>query len=141
MMKSATLFTTTALLLVACWEGEAKKPVNDNIKAERVASKEGTVDGRQVIPIAGGGEMEGMLRDGKRHGLWVSRFPNGILRSRTHYVNGVEEGPVEVFYGNSVTYYKGQHRHGKPVGEWVFSDTLGNELKRVVYDSAGVAVK
>lgn len=137
-MKNPLLFACALTLGIACNSGdEARAPdggANDSAKVEA------PLNGRQVIPVRGGGQMEGLMRGGKRHGPWVSRFPNGTLRSRTNYVNGVEEGPVEVFYGNNVTYYKGRNRHGKPYGEWVFNDTLGNEIKRVVYDSMGTVV-
>lgn len=138
-MKNFLFSALLVILGAACNSGnEAPSPtvgVKDTTKVEA------PLNGRQVIPVRGGGQMEGLMRDGKRHGPWVSRFPNGTLRSRTNYLNGVEEGSVEVFFGNTVTYYKGRHLHGKPYGEWVFHDTLGNEVKRVVYDSTGTVVR
>ena len=139
MTRTILYFALATSLLCGCSEGtnnkQADPPAQDTAKSPTVQP-----DGHHVVPLRNGGEMEGMIRDGKRHGLWVSRFPNGVLRSRTKYVQGVEEGPVEVFHANSLTYYKGQHLHGIPVGEWVFTDSTGNELKRVLYDNTGKVI-
>ncbi|MBL7950290.1 MAG: hypothetical protein JNM62_01105 [Flavobacteriales bacterium] len=130
------------LAMSASCTGTPKKDAQPNAAAaDTVKASSRAPDGHQIVPLRAGGEMEGMMRNGKRHGLWVSRFPNGVLRSRTNYVNGVEEGAVEVFHANSITYYKGQHLHGKPVGEWVFADTTGKAIKRVVYDNMGNVVR
>jgi antitoxin component YwqK of YwqJK toxin-antitoxin module len=139
MMKNLWPYTLLFILGAAC-NSENKGPAPAHVDQD-TTKVEAPLNGRQVIPVRGGGQMEGLMRNGKRHGPWVSRFPNGTIRSRTNYVNGVEEGPVEVFYGNTVTYYQGRHLHGKPYGEWVFNDTLGNEMKRVRYDSTGVVVR
>ena len=88
-----------------------------------------------------GGRMEGTLREGARNGTWTSYFADGTIRSRVVYVDGVEEGPTEVFHPNGMPYYTGQYANGRTVGEWVFSDPTGAELKRVQYDSTGVLVK
>lgn len=137
MKKLIYIAAITICATAGCTSGTGNEevPTKDSVKTEA------PLNGRQVIPVRGGGQMEGLMRDGKRHGPWVSRFPNGTIRSRTNYVNGVEEGPVEVFFGNNVTYYKGRHHKGKPSGEWVFNDTLGNEIKRVMYDSTGKAIR
>lgn len=138
-MKNLLLTAFTILLVTACnTRNDGPTPSDDGKDSAKV---EAPLNGRQVIPVRGGGQMEGLMLNGKRHGPWVSRFPNGTIRSRTNYVHGVEEGPVEVFYGNTVTYYKGHNLNGKPYGEWVFNDTLGNEIKRVMYDSDGKVIR
>ncbi|MBL7981706.1 MAG: hypothetical protein JNL52_07820 [Flavobacteriales bacterium] len=96
-------------------------------------------NGPQVIHTKDGGRMEGMMTNGARTGTWLSYFPDGGIRSRVAYVNGKEEGPSEVFHPNSMPYYTGQYWQGITVGEWVFFDPTGKEVKRVVYDSSGVA--
>jgi hypothetical protein len=97
--------------------------------------------GQQVVPTKDGGRMEGLLVNGKRQGAWASYFPDGALRSRTHYEAGVEEGPTEVYHPNGTTYYTGRYRHGKAVGEWLFYNEDGVPVKRAMYDSLGVLVE
>ena len=83
--------------------------------------------------------MEGDMTNGARSGLWTSYFPDGSVRSRVTYLNGKEEGPTEVYHANGMPYYTGTYHQGLTVGDWVFYDLMGKEVKRVTYDSTGVA--
>lgn len=126
-----------ALLLAGC--GGTDRPTetpgaNDSTTAPAAAAQ----DGPQVIHMDDGGRMEGDLKAGQRTGPWTSYFPNGTVRSRSTYVEGVEEGATEVYHPNGKPYYTGAYRHGQPTGQWVFYDLAGSELNRVVYDSLGV---
>jgi hypothetical protein len=85
--------------------------------------------------------MKGELRGGKRHGPWASFFPNGMVRSRATYEQGLQVGATEVFHENGSIYYTGQYHLDKPVGEWLFHDPEGTLVKTVEYDSAGVILK
>ncbi len=127
-----------ALALSAC-SGPAAAPAEAPVAADSTARP--ATDGPQVIHTADGGRMEGQLRDGRRDGPWVSYTAQGGVRSRAMYVNGLEEGPTEVFHDNGLTKYTGQYAKGITVGEWVFYDPQGKEVKRVVYDSTGVLLK
>lgn len=138
-MKNLLVLTLAFSACAACGPGSERPATDGTVPDSTHATAQ--LNGWQVIPVRGGGQMEGSMRNGERHGPWVSRFPNGTLRSRTNYVNGVEDGAIEVFFGNNLTHYKGQHRQGKPYGEWVFNDTLGNEVKRVAYDVNGTVVR
>ncbi|MBK9176410.1 MAG: hypothetical protein IPM46_08720 [Flavobacteriales bacterium] len=139
MMNRITLFSLSTALL-SCG---APQPTNEQTTAPVVAdtSAKAVTDGHQVIHTQDGGRMEGFLRDGKRDGPWVAYYASGGVRSRTTYTEGVEEGPMEVFHENGMTYYFGQYHQGLTIGEWIFFDPQGKEVKRVVYDSTGVAVK
>ena len=95
-------------------------------------------NGPQVMHTTDGGRMEGDLKEAKRNGPWSSFFPNEGIRSKALYVDGLEEGPTEVFHENGMVYYTGQYRAGKPVGEWLFYDAKGAHVRTVQYDSTGV---
>lgn len=130
------LFTlTTALLLQACGSPEAEVPKAD--AAPDSTSVAPAQNGPQVIHMQDGGRMEGELVNGQRTGAWASYFPNGGIRSKANYSQGVEVGPTEVFHENGMTYYTGQYNDGTPVGEWIFYDPAGKETQRVVYDAEG----
>lgn len=127
-----------ALLLAACTgTGQPAAPpvVADSTHVAPVT------DGPQVMHTTDGGHMEGDLKQAKRNGPWSSFFPNGGIRSKATYVDGVEEGPTEVFHENGMTYYTGQYRAGKPVGEWLFYDAKGAQVRTVRYDSTGVILE
>lgn len=138
-MNRITLLFFCAVLL-SCG---APQPTNEQPPVPLVAdtSANAVTDGHQVIHTQDGGRMEGFLRDGKRDGPWVAYFASGGVRSRTTYTEGVEEGPMEVFHENGMTYYIGQYHLGRTVGEWIFFDPQGKEVKRVVYDSTGVVLR
>jgi hypothetical protein len=128
-----------ALAFTACSD-PASAPASATSAAPDTTAQPST-DGPQVIHTQDGGRMEGVLRAGKREGPWVAYGANGAVRSRSVYVDGLEEGPAEVFHENGLTYYTGQYAKGITVGEWVFYDPQGKEVKRVVYDSTGVQLR
>ena len=88
-----------------------------------------------------GGRLEGEVHNGLRTGPWASYFPNGGIRSRSTYVDGLEEGTTEVYHENGSTYYTGTYHKGKSIGEWIFFDPHGKEVRRVNYDSTGAVLK
>ncbi|MEO8590680.1 MAG: hypothetical protein ABI432_14995 [Flavobacteriales bacterium] len=127
--------TLTALLFAACTGGE--QPAASPVVADSTHVAPVT-DGPQIVHTTDGGRMEGDLREAERNGPWTSYFANGGIRSKATYRNGLEEGATEVFHENGMTYYTGQYRSGKPVGEWLFYDPKGVKVKTVRYDSLGV---
>lgn len=128
------------LLLAACGTPPAPAAESEGDKPDSTVTA-APADGPQVITTKDGSRVEGNLRGGKREGPWVSYFANGGIRSRITYVEGMEQGPTEVYHDNGMLYYTGQYTDGRTTGEWVFFDPGGNELKRVQYDSAGVMLK
>lgn len=141
MMKPAFFLLALGIGLTSCGPAEpaATEPAK-SVVADTVAPPPIT-EGHQVLYLKDGGHMEGELHDGKRMGQWASFFSNGGIRSRITYMDGVEEGPTEVFHESGMTYYTGAYHKGKSVGEWVFYDPQGKEQKRVTYDSLGVMLK
>lgn len=127
---------TVLLLLFASCGGDSQDQVG--AAPTDSASADSATATKRVIQIPDGGRMEGLEVNGKREGPWASYFPGGGIRSRSTFVNGVEEGPTEVFYESGFPYYTGRYLHGKPFGQWTFFDPQGNEQKRVEYDSLGV---
>jgi hypothetical protein len=126
------------LLYASCGErtgtGALTAPTPDSTAATPLT-------GHQVVHTSDGGRMEGMRLEGQRDGLWTSYFPNGTIRSRRTYVNGVEQGPAEVFHPNGMTFYRGTFVDGNRVGLWEFFDEQGTLVKTVEYDSQGEMVR
>ncbi len=129
-----------SLIIAGCGDGPPPADADKGVVADTVAPPPIT-EGHQKLYLQDGGHMEGELHEGKRVGPWASYFVNGGIRSRITYVDGVEEGPTEVFHSTGMPYYTGAYHKGKNVGEWIFYDQQGTELKRVRYDSTGVLLK
>ena len=145
MTRRNTILTSNAafclLLFSACANGPTQEQAAAAADTVPMVVKPAPIDGPQVINTQDGGRMEGLIRNGKRHGQWASYFAHGGIRSRITYIDGVEEGPTEVFHESGLTYYSGRYHKGKNTGLWVFYDPDGKELKRAEYDSLGVLVK
>jgi hypothetical protein len=141
-MRNLFIGLVVATLATACGNAPEAPKSNAGV-ADSTSTPAATkpANGPQVIHTKDGGRMEGVMTNGVRTGPWTSYFPDGGIRSRVTYLNGKEEGATEVFHPNSMPYYTGQYWQGITVGEWVFFDATGKEVKRVVYDSTGVATR
>lgn len=133
LQRTLVLFSFASFL--AC--GTSNSQQGEGIVADTTVKAAPPLNGKQVIHLKEGGRMEGVMRNGERTGSWISYHPNGVIWSRSVYVDGVEHGPTEVFHDNGRTYYTGNYDHGKPSGKWIFFDANGVEVKRVEYDADG----
>jgi len=56
-------------------------------------------------------------KDGKKEGLWVKIYDNGVVQEERNYVNGVREGIYKSYYMNGeveiIKNYKNGNLHGK----------------------------
>jgi len=132
---------TLLLLLFACSACGERQTTSDPVPLVDSTAAPAPLNGPQVIHLKEGGRMEGTMRDGKREGPWISYRADSSLWSRSTYVHGLEEGATEVFHPEGTPYYTGQYQGGVPIGEWVFFDPTGSEVKRVRYDSTGAVVE
>ena len=51
-------------------------------------------------------------------GIWYQWYGNGNIKSKTHYLNGVEHGVVENYYSNGNIRERLIYHHGELDGEW-----------------------
>jgi hypothetical protein len=72
---------------------------------------------------------EGRFREGKRHGHWIHRFPNGQKEGEGKYVEGKEEGKWVYWYENGSIEGEGCYVGGQLHGRWTFY--LPNGQQRV----------
>ncbi len=95
----------------------------------------GFAQGLGVIKWAyDGGEQvsEGSLVDGKMHGPWVIRYPDG-RESRGSYVDGNRHGRwVEQYEGGAVG--EGRYVNGEVSGDWVYRYPDGRESRGLIVD-------
>jgi uncharacterized protein len=85
--------------------------------------------------------MRGLKINGKREGIWESYFPDGSLRSRSTFIEGLQQGPTIVNQENGNVFYTGTYIDGKPAGDWIFHDEDGRPEKLVRYDDQGQIIE
>lgn len=75
-------------------------------------------------------KIEGKLNDsGRRQGLWLSYYDNGIKWSESYYSNGDRDGHSITFFPNGAIRYVGEYKNDEKVGNWKFYDEEGNLVK------------
>lgn len=84
-------------------------------------------------------KFRGFFRLGKRHGQWMSFYPNGLMWSEMHYDKGVPEGPNKTFFITGKPRYEGRYKNGLKDSVWVFYDSLGVPVKKVTYKKDRIA--
>ena len=82
-------------------------------------------------------KLQGTLVDGDKEGTWSSYFENGYTQSTKAYIHNKLYGMSFVYHKNGQVFYKGKYKNDLQVGEWLFYDSLGNPVKKVVYDELG----
>jgi len=75
----------------------------------------------------------GFYRQGKRHGQWMSFFPNGLAWSEMHYDKGLRQGPNLVYYNSGKLRYAGFYKNDLQDSVWTYYDSLGRANKKVIF--------
>jgi antitoxin component YwqK of YwqJK toxin-antitoxin module len=75
-------------------------------------------------------EMRGMMKDGKRDGLWKSWYQDGLPWSETTFKEGKKEGPTVTFYDTGKKRYEGFYTADAESGNWTFYDEKGNVTEK-----------
>lgn len=70
--------------------------------------------------------MEGMMKDGKRDGLWVVYCTNGRLSHKGYYVGGAQHGESLSYYCTGHLMEKCTYKLGKRHGECLFKNEDGS---------------
>jgi antitoxin component YwqK of YwqJK toxin-antitoxin module len=78
-------------------------------------------------------KFRGFFRFGKRHGQWMSFYPDGVLWSELHYEKGLRHGPNITYYTNGKKRYEGFYRDDQQDSLWTYYDTSGVVVEKVRY--------
>lgn len=79
-------------------------------------------------------EMQGMMKNGNREGLWKSFYEDGTQWSQTTFKEGKKEGPTTTWYENGKKRYEGFYKNDSESGVWKYYDEKGNFIKNFDYD-------
>lgn len=78
-------------------------------------------------------EIQGIMKDGKRDGLWKSFYENGLPWSETTFLEGKKEGKTTTWYDNNQKRYEGFYTNDFESGKWTFWDEKGKQVNTTDY--------
>jgi antitoxin component YwqK of YwqJK toxin-antitoxin module len=140
-MKNVNLFLL-CIFLAACNNRTSQNIDNsvqhDTIKTDKVAAitKDSVIKNGEYIQYYKNGviKISGIMKDGKREGLWKSFYENGSPWSETTFKNGVKNGKTITWYENEKKRYEGFYTNDSESGKWIFLDEKGNVVTKKDYD-------
>ncbi len=65
-------------------------------------------------------KMRGILKNGKREGLWKSWYEDGTLWSETTFKEGIKNGATTTYYPNGKKRYEGFYKDDDESGKWIY---------------------
>ncbi len=78
-------------------------------------------------------QMRGIMKDGKRDGLWKSWYENGAVWSETTFKDGIKNGPTTAWYENEKKRYEGFYTNDQESGKWIFWNEKGDQVNSKDY--------
>ncbi len=130
------LFTT--IVLLSCNQGsvsiENKSIQRDTLTSDFIFSKssDSVIQNGEYIKYYKNGVMEmwGMMKNGKRHGVWKSWYEDGSPWSETAFADGKKNGKTTTWYDNEKKRYEGFYTNDEESGNWTFWDETGGSIKK-----------
>lgn len=141
-MKKTGIVLLCILCLVACNRNASKQESAEEKPRDRMSQDftfeskaDSVVSGEQIHYHKNGViEMRGMMKDGKRDGLWKSWYENGLPWSETTFVLGKKNGKTTTWYDNGKKRYEGFYTNDKESGRWMFWKEDGSIADTKNYD-------
>ncbi len=72
-------------------------------------------------------KMKGLMKDGKREGLWKSWYEDGTPWSQTTFSAGIKNGATTTWFPNGKKRYEGFFLNDIESGKWKYWDENGKE--------------
>jgi antitoxin component YwqK of YwqJK toxin-antitoxin module len=139
-MKRIIGILLLSLCLFSCKNRNGQPGYND---VQRDTLKSGAPDAKKDSIISNGEyiqyykngvtKMRGMMKDGKRDGLWKSFYENGSPWSETTFKNGKKNGKTTTWYENEKKRYEGFYTDDVESGKWISWDEKGNLISEKNY--------
>lgn len=147
-MSMKTKFLLLSVLmagLLSCSNQSVEEPVAG--KTEAVPNPDSTrftIAGNPQDSVVNNGEsiqrykngvirMRGIMKDGKRDGLWKSWYENGLPWSETTFSSGIKNGKTVTWYENGSKRYEGTYTNDRESGKWIYWDEQGKEVNTKDY--------
>ena len=142
-MKKITTLLFLSFCLFACKQNngqpaEISGTQHDTVKVEGAAgvlAKDSIISDGEYIQHYKNGvtKMRGMMKNGKREGLWKSFYENGSPWSETTFKEGKKEGRTTTWYVNEKKRYDGFYSNDSESGKWVFWNEKGEQVQQMDY--------
>jgi antitoxin component YwqK of YwqJK toxin-antitoxin module len=142
MKRIFTLFML-GICLFSCKENNSqtseKEVQRDTIKTDKMfpqAKKDSVIQNGEYIQYYKNGviKMRGIMKDGKRDGLWKSFYENGSPWSETTFRDGLKDGKTTTWYENEKKRYEGYYKLDTESGKWLYWNEKGELVTEMDYD-------
>ena len=141
MKTKITLILMFIIGLISCSNQAEEKKVSvskvepyvnhDSTRFTIVGKQDTTQNGESIIKYPNGNfKMHGMMKDGKREGLWKSFYENGLQWSETTFEAGIKNGKTTTWYENGKKRYEGFYKNDVESGKWIYWNEKGEEVAR-----------
>ena len=127
-MRQLALFFFSTIVLFSCNNSTTKSSVKKDsvFTSSSIPTKQVIQNGESIERYANGViKMQGMMKDGKRDGLWKSFYDNGSPWSETTFADGKKNGKTTTWYSNDQKRYEGFYTNDKEFGVWTFWNEKG----------------
>lgn len=146
-MKTKIIFCSLIMIgLVSCSNQPAdektekakiENPANSSSTTFTIVSSQDTTtkDGESIIKYSSGNvKMHGMMKAGKREGLWKSFYENGLKWSETTFEAGIKNGRTSTWYENGKKRYDGFFTNDIESGKWTYWNEAGELVDTKDFD-------
>jgi len=141
------LFLAVFMILFSCGGDISTSEVQDvksEVKAEKTPVKADTIESLFSFDFAkdtvengeevkhhknGVVHIRGMMKNGKRTGLWKSWYEDGTPWSETTFKDGIKTGKTITWYENGKKRYEGFYTNNIASGKWIYWDDKGNIIE------------
>lgn len=139
MKTKISLFSLCIVGLLACSNQAGEKKVvetkvgpvinPDSARFTITNQQDTTQNGESIIKYPNGNvKMKGMMKDGKREGLWKSYYENGLQWSATTFEAGIKNGKTTTWFENGKKRYDGFYKNDVESGKWIYWNEKGEEV-------------
>ena len=89
------------------------------------------------VPFTGEvtGQYQGTIKNGKKHGGWLSYYDTGQLSSKGNYKNGQKEGTWVIYRTGGNIWEKGNYKNDERTGDWVGFWSNGQLMSKGNYEN------
>ncbi|CAN5382262.1 hypothetical protein BH10BAC1_BH10BAC1_02790 [soil metagenome] len=147
-MKTKIIFVALILCaLISCSNQTEKEPVveakveapknPDSTRFTIVSEPQDTTikNGEKIVKYKSGKvKMKGMMKDGKREGLWKSFYEDETPWSETTFEAGKKNGRTATWFENGKKRYEGFYTNDIESGKWNYWDESGKLVSTKDYE-------
>lgn len=143
-MKRISVIIVLSVFLFSCKQNNGQTIDNAGVQHDTVKTtkmydvagkKDSIISNGEYIQYYKNGviKMRGMMKDGKRDGLWKSFYDNGLPWSETTFKDGIKNGKTTTWYENETKRYEGTYTNDEESGKWTFWNEKGEIIANKDY--------